>query len=233
MPDRFFDDKVTFMIWYVLCCKPEHTVRNAAFDNVIPRFFDSNTVPSRQNCLITALRAADQAVHPLVTIYSRVTQRLKALSLVNKGLKPHFYKWRVIDRILLSCLTLHPKEFKGLSHIQPLAGRPASNTIYCHSLQLHPCSHIGYLRINLLLQWTAPPCHILSRHIEAAADLNDPQMNVVVYYTVITDLHSSTRVRARSGSRGLSTLYPGWGAVFTFQAMTPVLASRYEHKILH
>lgn len=58
-------------------------------------------------------------------------------------------------------------------------------------------------------------------------------MNVVVYYTVITDLHSSTRVRARSGSRGLSTLYPGWGAVFTFQAMTPVLASRYEHKILH
>lgn len=64
MPDRFFDDKVTFMIWYVLCCKPEHTVRNAAFDNVIPRFFDSNTVPTRQNCLITALRAADQAVHP-------------------------------------------------------------------------------------------------------------------------------------------------------------------------
>ena len=42
-----------------LCGKPEHTVRNAAFDNIIPRFPGSNTVPTRQNCLITALRATD------------------------------------------------------------------------------------------------------------------------------------------------------------------------------
>ena len=90
-----------------------------------------------------------------------------------------FYRlyWRCVQRSLKDWVILAACGTAGEQHY--LLSFSLVAPIFLGSF-LFFCSYIGYLIINLLLQWIVPPYIILNRRLRAAADRFDLRMNAVV-----------------------------------------------------